>query len=117
MKEGQTRKRIRRIDAKRTKIGRFLCRLLGDNAGQAMMEYVVLGVLVVAAVVALVVLFGENIGDNIKIMIYSLTGNQAEIQKIKAKQNQNNQSKVNTASQFRDTVSGDTASGGASTGE
>lgn len=55
--------------AKRTALGRFLCRLAGDNAGAVMMEYVVLGVLVVAAVVGLVVAFGDTIGGGIKTMI------------------------------------------------
>lgn len=55
--------------AKRTALGCFLCRLAGDNAGAVMMEYVVLGVLVVAAVVGLVVAFGDTIGGGIKTMI------------------------------------------------
>ena len=59
--------------AKRTALGRFLCRLAGDNAGAVMMEYVVLGVLVVAAVVGLVVAFGDTIGGGIKTMITSIT--------------------------------------------
>ena len=59
--------------AKRTALGRFLCRLAGDNAGAVMMEYVVLGVLVVAAVVGLVVAFGGTIGDAFKTMITAIT--------------------------------------------
>lgn len=59
--------------AKRTALGRFLCRLAGDNAGAVMMEYVVLGVLVVAAVVGLVVAFGDTIGGGIKTMIATIT--------------------------------------------
>ena len=58
--------------AKRTALGRFLCRLAGDNAGAVMMEYVVLGVLVVAAVVGLVVAFGDTIGGGIKTMIAAI---------------------------------------------
>lgn len=49
-------------------MGRTLCRLFGDNAGGVMMEYVVLGVLVVAAVVALVAVFGRDIGRGITTM-------------------------------------------------
>ena len=59
--------------AKRTALGRFLCRLAGDNAGAVMMEYVVLGVLVVAAVVGLVVAFGGTIGGAFKTMITAIT--------------------------------------------
>ena len=60
--------------AKRTALGRFLCRLAGDNAGAVMMEYVVLGVMVVAAVVAIVMLFGQQIRVSFDKMLKSLRG-------------------------------------------
>ena len=60
--------KMRIARAKRTALGRFLCRIAGDNAGAVMMEYVVLGVLVVAAVVGLVVAFGDTIGSAFKTM-------------------------------------------------
>lgn len=60
--------------AKRTALGRFLCRLAGDNAGAVMMEYVVLGVMVVAAVVAIVMLFGQQIRVSFDKMIKSMRG-------------------------------------------
>ena len=71
MKAKQTdeQKRLRAARAKRTAFGRFVCRLVGDTAGAVMMEYVVLGVLVVAAVVGLVVAFGDTIGEGLKVMI------------------------------------------------
>lgn len=111
----EEKKKIRLARAKRTAFGRFLCRLFGDNAGQAMMEYVVLGVLVIAAVVALVVLFGENIGDNFKIMIYTLTGNQAKIAEIKSKQNEKNATQVDAAGGFQQNIDGGGISSGTST--
>ena len=63
--------------AKRTALGRFLCRLAGDNAGAVMMEYVVLGVMVVAAVVAIVMLFGQQIRVSFDKMLKSLRGEPA----------------------------------------
>jgi len=60
--------------AKRTALGRFLCRLAGDNAGAVMMEYVVLGVMVVAAAVAIVMLFGQQIRASFDKMLKSLRG-------------------------------------------
>ena len=71
-KEEKQRKRVRRVDAKRTMLGRFLCRLLGDEAGQTIMEYVVLGVMVVAAAVTIVMLFGQQIRASWDKMIKSL---------------------------------------------
>ena len=60
--------------AKRTRLGRFFCRLAGEERGAVMMEYVVLGVMVVAAVVALVMLFGKQIRASFEEMIRALMG-------------------------------------------
>lgn len=49
------------VRAKRTRFGRMLCRLAGDNAGAVMMEYVVLALLICAAVVGVVMIFGDQI--------------------------------------------------------
>lgn len=58
--------------AKATLAGRILCRLLGEQTGAVLMEYVVLGVLLVAAVVGAVVMFGEDITGAFKVMGQSL---------------------------------------------
>lgn len=55
--------------AKRSALGRVFCRLAGDRAGAVMMEYVILGVLVAVAVVALVGVFGRGLGGGIGAMI------------------------------------------------
>ncbi len=60
--------------AKQTRFGRFLCRLFGDQRGAVMMEYVVLGVLVVAAAVAIVLVFGEQIRNSFDKMIKAMQG-------------------------------------------
>lgn len=49
--------------AKRTKFGRLLCRLLGDERGAVAMEYVVIALLVAAAVVGIVIVFGSRIAS------------------------------------------------------
>lgn len=56
-------------------LGRFLCRLFGDNAGQGLMEYVVIAVLVVAAAVGAIMIFGGNLKTQIQIAYYSMIGN------------------------------------------
>lgn len=60
--------------AKRTMLGRFLCRLFGDEAGQTMMEYVIIGVMVAAAAVAVVLLFGKEIRVKFNEMIDAIKG-------------------------------------------
>ena len=82
MKNEKQRKRVRRVDAKRTALGRFLCRLLGDEAGQTIMEYVVLGVMVVAAAVAIVMLFGQQIRASWDKMIKALRGEPAAASQV-----------------------------------
>ncbi|HQC52387.1 MAG TPA: hypothetical protein PLE92_04590 [Lentisphaeria bacterium] len=57
----RTMQRIR--FAKRTRLGRFLCRLLGDQCGAVAMEYVVIALLVAAAVVGIVIVFGSRIAN------------------------------------------------------
>jgi Flp pilus assembly pilin Flp len=47
--------------AKRSALGRVICRLMGDETGAVMMEYVILSVLVAAAVVVAVIYFGRTI--------------------------------------------------------
>lgn len=60
--------------AKRTMLGRLACRLLGDQTGAVLMEYVVLGVLIVAAVVAAVMMFGGSIKDALATMGRAIWG-------------------------------------------
>ena len=81
----EERKERRLARAKRTILGRFLCRLFGDEKGQGMMEYVVVGVMVVAAAVAIVLLFGQQIRASWDKMIKALKGeatNAAAVQNV-----------------------------------
>ena len=45
----------------RSRTKKMLCRLMGDRAGGVMMEYVILAVLIAAAVVVAVAMFGKTI--------------------------------------------------------
>lgn len=55
-----------KINPKVTHLGRILARLFGEEHGAVMMEYVVLAVLLVAAVVAIVIAFGGRIAKQFK---------------------------------------------------
>lgn len=54
-------KKLRITRAKRSAMGRFVCRLLGDECGAVAMEYVVIALLVVAAAVGAAVYFGKTV--------------------------------------------------------
>ena len=83
--------------AKRTRIGRLVCRLLGDQTGQTLMEYVVVGVLVVAAAVCIVTLFGDTIVEQVDIMITSLVDGAPAAQKKKDEYQKKKQGKIDDA--------------------
>lgn len=51
-------KTIQRI--KNSKFGRFLCRIVGEDTGAVMMEYVLVAMLIAAATVAAVAYFGRD---------------------------------------------------------
>lgn len=53
---------------KATRAGRVMVRFLGEEKGAVLMEYVVLGVLLVAAVVAAVIVFGNRTRDSFGVM-------------------------------------------------
>lgn len=73
MHKGRIFKKQNRVAlAKRSVLGRVLCRLCGDTAGGVMMEYVILGVLVAAAVVALVWAFGGTLAGGMRNMISTI---------------------------------------------
>jgi len=61
-----------------TKLGRVLKRLMGDRAGGVLMEYVVLGLLVVAAVAVAVIAFGGAIKSGLETMGFITVGETTE---------------------------------------
>lgn len=60
--------------AKRTALGRTLCRLFGDDSGGVMMEYVILAVLIAAACVVAVAMFGKTIVGMFSVAAINTTG-------------------------------------------
>lgn len=60
--------------AQRTRLGRILCRLAGDQTGAVMMEYVILGVMIAAAATLAVIFFGKQIVGSFTTMNESTSG-------------------------------------------
>lgn len=56
-------KNFRVVRAKRTVMGRMLCRLIGDEKGAVAMEYVVIALLIIAAAVGAAVYFGKTVSN------------------------------------------------------
>ena len=64
---------------KATRFGRAMARLLGEEKGAVLMEYVVLAVLLVAAVVGAVIVFGNRISHRFQEAGYATTGDQNQV--------------------------------------
>lgn len=73
--------------AKETKLGRILCRLAGEENGQAMMEYVIVATVIAAAVVIGAWVFGRDILAGFRILGDAIRGDhdQAIAERNKAK--------------------------------
>ena len=63
--------------AKKSLLGRILCRLAGDDRGAVMMEYVIVAVLIAAACVTAVAMFGRTIVGMLSVAAKGATGDSA----------------------------------------
>ena len=60
--------------AKKSLLGRFVCRLAGDQKGAVMMEYVIVAVLIAAAAVVAVAYFGRTITKQFGVAAHATAG-------------------------------------------
>jgi len=77
---------------KNTKVGRVVCRLLGEETGATMMEYVILAVMIAAAVTAAAIYFGNTAKNQMDIAGSAMTG-KVDDSTTKAGKSQENQEK------------------------
>ena len=59
---------------KNTKVGRIICRLLGEETGATMMEYVILAVMIAAAVTAAAIYFGNAAKNQMNVAGDAMVG-------------------------------------------
>lgn len=102
--------------AKNTRLGRVLCRLLGDRVGGVMMEYVILGVMIAAAVVVAVALFGRTIAEKLGIMTEATGGNTPKAEELARKSRENATQAVTDAENSRKAISPAGSGGSGSSG-
>lgn len=98
--------------AKRSRIGRIVCRLLGDEKGAVMMEYVILGVLIAAAAVVAVTVFGKNIVAMFNISTQAMSGNTAKAEQTRSQQNVNAAADATEAGRYGDEMGKDAGTKG-----
>ena len=95
---------------RKTRLVRTLCRLFGEEKGQAMMEYVVLGVLIVAAAVFAVVKFGDEIVRLFGIMTKA-PASPDEVPALVDDNREKTETDVNAAKDFANQVHGSDGGG------
>ncbi len=106
-------KKLNRImRAKRSRIGRIVCRLLGDEKGAVTMEYVILAVLIAAAAVVAVTVFGKNIVAMFNIGTQAMSGNTEKAEKTRAQQHQNAAADATEAGRYGDEMGKDAGTKG-----
>lgn len=102
--------RIMRV--KRSRIGRIACRLLGDEKGAVMMEYVILGVLIAAAAVVAVTVFGKNIVAMFNVSTQAMSGNTEKAETTRSQQNTNAATDATEAGRYGDEMGKDAGTKG-----
>lgn len=95
-----------KIQLEKTRLGRALRRLAGEETGAVLMEYVVLAVLMVAAVVGAVIVFGNRIAHRFDEAGIATSGSQTSVEAAQtANKNQDDASAV-AAYGHQTTISG-----------
>lgn len=59
---------------KKTSVGKVLCRLVGEDTGAVMMEYVIIAVLIAAACAAAIAYFGHTTAETAGVAERAMTG-------------------------------------------
>ena len=87
---------------KNTKVGRVICRLLGEETGATMMEYVILAVMIAAAVTAAAIYFGNTAKNQMDVAGSAMSGkvDDSTAKAVKSQENQEKEAvKAHTAAQ------------------
>lgn len=106
-----------KIQLQKTLLGRTLRRLAGEEKGAVMMEYVVLAVLLVAAVVGAVIVFGGRIAHRFDEAGIATTGSQTGVEEAQEANNTKDKENATKAYEHESTISGgDYEFGGAGEG-
>jgi len=88
----------------RDKLRQKLCRIFGQRAGGVMMEYVILAVLIAAAVVVAVAMFGKTIVGMFDTAGKGATTRHSEAKSTLEKTRQTQDSDAQSASDYHDSM-------------
>ena len=95
-----------KLSLQNTRMGRLLSRLAGEETGAVMMEYVVLAVLLVAAVVGAVIVFGNRIAHRFDEAGIATTGSQSLVESAQEANKSQDDTSAGAAYGHQTTISG-----------
>ena len=95
-----------KIQLTKTRLGRALRRLVGEETGAVLMEYVVLAVLMVAAVVGAVIVFGNRIAHRFDEAGIATTGSQTSVEAAQTDNQAQDRQSADAAYSHQKTISG-----------
>lgn len=103
--------------AKKHLIGRILCRIAGDEKGAVMMEYVIIAVLIAAACVAAVAMFGRTIVGMFSVAAKGATGDSEGAKNTQSAVQTDQGKDAKSAGEYHDSMHTGSASGTATNSE
>ena len=89
---------------KKTTAGKLICRLLGEEKGAVMMEYVIVAVLIAAACVVAVAMFGKTIVGMFDVAAKGASGDHSGAKTSLDQTQQTQNSDASKASEFHDSM-------------
>lgn len=95
-------KRLERM--KHSRVGRFICRLMGETRGAVMMEYVIVAVLIAAACVVAVAMFGKTIVGMFDVAAKGASGDHSGAKEALDQTQQTQNADAAEASEFHDSM-------------
>lgn len=96
------KKRLERM--KHSRMGRFICRMLGETRGAVMMEYVIVAVLIAAACVVAVAMFGKTIVGMFDVAAKGASGDHSGAKETLDQTQQTQNADAAEASEFHDSM-------------
>lgn len=97
--------------AKKSLLGRILCRLAGDDRGAVMMEYVIVAVLIAAACVTAVAMFGRTIVGMFSTAAKGATGDSKGAKETQTLVREDQKKDAKAAGEYHDSLHSGTAAG------
>ena len=99
--------------AKKHLLGRMLCRMAGDQKGAVMMEYVIVAVLIAAACVTAIAMFGRTIVGMFSTAAKGATGDSAGAKTTQTAVRDDQKEDAKDAGEYHDSLHTGTAKGSA----